>query len=66
MYLGYGPGPADVKLVGEAEAHEFPVSSVSEMTKGYLVEMATHFEALKKLFDIKEIKVLASAKRDIA
>jgi hypothetical protein len=60
-FLAFGPGPDEVRLVIESEAHEFPVSSSSELEKPFLQDLAKNFDALKEKFDAKEIKVLQGA-----
>lgn len=61
QFLAFGPGADDSRLVAEPDAHEFQVSSSSEIEKPYLLEMAKHFAWLLEKFEAKEIKVLPGA-----
>ena len=62
-YLAYGPGMTDVRLVDKREdAYQFPVLSPSELDKAHLEAMASHFETVRKHFEGKKVKILASAR----
>ena len=43
---------------GQADASNFPVSSVSQLEKSYLAEMAKHFEHIGRKLGAKQVKVL--------
>ena len=52
-------GKHTVLLVdGQADASNFPVSSVSQLEKSYLAEMAKHFEHIGRKLGAKQVKVL--------
>jgi len=58
-YLAYDKS-GTVKLVTQlAEAHVFPVQSVSELEPAYLQNMASNFEAARHQFKAKQVKILA-------
>lgn len=61
-YLAYDPITDTPLLVEQPQAHRFAVSSSSELEKSYLSKMSEHFEALRKLFPVKEIKLLSGQK----
>lgn len=62
-YLAYGASPQEALLVSSAaQAHVFPVHSISELTPAYLAEMARHFEAVRIKFNAKQIKVLVGSR----
>lgn len=56
-YLAYDENRRPL-LVDEEDAHLFPVDSVSQLEKPYLIEMAKHFDGVMKMLDGKLVKVL--------
>lgn len=62
-YIAYGSNLRDIHLVSSpAEAHVFPVHSVSEITPAALDDMARHFEAARVQYDAKQVKILLGAR----
>ena len=61
-YLAYDEFSGEPILVdGPVHAHRFPVLSISQTQKDKLLQMAEHFEHLKKVFPTREIKLLPGA-----
>lgn len=61
-YLTYDPqSGAPVLVTGPINAHRFLLKSASQKDPKYLLRMAEHFVALKKIFAVKEIKLLLGA-----
>ena len=56
-YLGYGDCGEPI-LVDFDEAKKYPLHSMTETTKQYLINMADHFKAAKELFNAREVKLL--------
>jgi hypothetical protein len=54
--------PVLLDLTHEKDAHEFPVYSLSELTKESLLEQAKSFETLRKQLGAKEVKLLPKHK----
>lgn len=58
-YLAYDENRQPILVPSPDRAHQFKVEHASELTPGYLQEMAKHFAAIQTLFSAKSVKLLA-------
>lgn len=60
-YLGYSASGEPI-LVDVTESKKFPLNSMTETSKQYLLDMAKHFNNIKDMFNAREVKLLITNK----